>query len=171
MKEILLKKFIAGTSTHEEEQKLLALLQEIEFPTLEEETLIDLLSMNAAPLEDETRWMDEDESELFDQLMKEQEITTETLITEMEQPKSTPSTPPRFTKIVAIRILAAAALLSGIFFAARPYLNSLNQDQTVTIFYGNKVEDSRVAMDMMEETMCDIFDRPDVETELADLFN
>lgn len=170
MKEILIKKYMAGTSTHQDEQKLLRLLQEEPQPTAEDQALLSMLSMSVSALQGQEAWLEEDESELFDQLMKEQhEEEAEDAIPQRNTP--TLKLPPRRLPRLLVRAMAAAAILSGVFFAVRTLWQDNRQDMTVTYIYGNKVEDREMAMDMMHETMGDLFNRPDVESELADLFN
>ena len=171
MKEILIKKYMNGTSSRQDEQTLLRLLQEEPLPTAEDRALLSMLEMSASEVQGQDTWLEEDESELFDQLMKEQH--GEVLQTEALPQRSRPSykLPPRHLPRIIIRSMAAAAILCGVFFAARIIWKDSQQDVTVTYLYGNKVEDSEMAMDMMHETLGDIFDRPDVESELTNLFN
>lgn len=171
MKENLIDKYMAGTSSHDEEQQLLSLLQAEKSLSPEDQMLLDMLSMTSNEVEIQDNWLEEDESELFDLLMKESENNTVATEKEQQQPATTHKRPPRHLKVIAIRILASAALLTGAFYAARPLWNATKDDTSVTYIYGNKIEDSQVAMNMMQETMGDIFDRPDVESELTDLLN
>lgn len=170
MKEILIKKYMAGTSTHQDEQELLRLLQEEPQPTAEDQALLSMLSMSVSAQKGQEAWLEEDESELFDQLMKEQQ--QEKAVEPLPQRDTlTLRLPPRRLPRLLVRAMATAAILCGVFFAVRTLWLDNRQDMTVTYIYGNKVEDKEIAMDMMHETMGDLFNRPDVESELTDLFN
>ncbi|GEM_PF-6842888 len=171
MKENLIDKYMAGTSSHEEEQQLLALLQAESTLSPEDQMLLDMLRMNTHEVEMQDSWLEEDESKLFDSLMETPDNKVVTEDKELQQSVTTHKRPPRQLRVIAIRILATAAVLTGAFYAARPLWNNSSKDMTVTYIYGNKIEDSQVAMNMMQETLGDIFDRPDVESELTDLLN
>lgn len=161
---------MAGTSTRQDEQELLRLLQEEPQPTAEDQALLTMLSMSVSALQGQDTWLEEDESELFDQLMKEQQ--QEEAVEPLPQRNTlTLKLPPRRLPRLLVRSMAAAAILCGVFFAARTLWQDNRQDMTITYIYGNKVEDKEIAMDMMHETMGDLFNRPDVESELTDLFN
>lgn len=172
MKDILIRKYMAGTSTREDDRKLQALLQAEEHPTADDLVLLEMLDMQAPTVEAKEEWMEEDESELFDQIMAKREH--EAFPVEAEHPQAaTPlALPPRRRVLhTVLRIMASAAILTGVFFASRPLWRPANENVAVTYFYGNKVEDANLAMDMMHETLGEVFDRPSVESELSDLFN
>lgn len=172
MKEILIQKYMAGTSTREDENQLLAILQAEAHPSAEDQALLDMLALSFPPAEAREEWLEEDESELFDQLMAAQEHETTQDEVEYHQALTPPSLPPRRRVLrITLRIMASAAVLAAVFFASRPLWQPENEDMAVTYFYGNKVEDSDLALDMMHETLGEVFDRPTVESELADLFN
>lgn len=173
MKEILIQKYMAGTSSREDERQLLVLLQAEAHPSAEDQTLLDMLALSFPPVEAREEWLEEDESELFDQLMAGREHETAQDEAELHQALTPPSQPPRRRVLrIALRIMASAAILTAIFFASRQYRQPASEENVaVTYIYGNKVEDPKLAMDMMQETMGEIFDRPSVESELSDLFN
>lgn len=156
MKQTLKKKYLSGTSTHEDERQLLALLEQEPHPSPDDLALLSLLTSSVQTVQPCEAWLEEDESELFDYLMQE---------------RSTTGAQNRRPIRLAIRIIAAAAVLSGIVFLCRPLWQTPPDNMTVAYLYGNKIEDPRMSMDMMEETMTELFDRPDVESELAALLN
>ena len=163
---------MAGTSSQEDEFQLQALLQAEEHPSAEDQALLSMLSLPSIPAEAREEWLEEDESELFDQLMAAQGYETAQDEAEHHLAVTPPSLPPRRRGLrLALRIMASAAILAGAFFASRPLWQPSSEDMAVTYFYGNKVEDSNLALDMMHETLGEVFDRPSVESELADLFN
>lgn len=171
MKQTLINKYLAGTSTHEEEELLLQLLKAEESLPAEEQMLVDMLSMTGQEMEGQEAWMEEDESELFDRMMAKMNHEEEHNVKEAGGNISTPAQPPRRLKVIALRILASAALLTGAFYASRTIWQPAQDDMAVTYIYGNRVENTEMAMDMMHKTLSDIFDRPDIESELADLLN
>lgn len=172
MKEILINKYMAGTSSREDERQLLALLQAEENPSADDLVLLSMLGMQAPPAEARDEWMEEDESGLFDRLMADQSHGEAPGGTVTLQPAIPVTQPPRRHVLpLVVRIMATAAILAGAFVLSRPLWQDAGEDMAVTYFYGNKVENSDLAMDMMHETMGDFFDRPSVESELSELFN
>lgn len=170
MKEILIKKYMAGTATHQEERDLLLLLQAEEHPDAESQVILDMLEMTADEMEPQEHWMEEDESALFDQMMTEQTHSAASETPLSHKPAVSLFNPPRVARRIALRIIASAALLTGVIFATKPFWHE-DGDTAVTYIYGSKVEDTSIALEMMQETMGDLFDRPDVESELTDIFN
>lgn len=171
MTEILKRKFMAGTSTHQEEQELRRLLRALPCPTAEDQALLEMLEISAYEMEAEEDWLQEDETELFDRLMEEQfgeEAAEEALQT---RKTLTVKLPPKRTMRFVVRAMTTAAALCAVFLVTRAIWQSDSTNTTVTYIYGEKVENSSMAMDMMHETLGDIFDRPDVESELSNIFN
>ncbi len=162
---------MAGTSTHEEEQTLRQLLHEEGTLTAEEQLIASMLTQTTDRLEACDAWMDEDESALFDEMMKEKHDSDADEQGISEQPILSIVHPPRHIGHTVWRIMALAAALTGVFFLTVPLWKDSQGNMAVTYFYGEKMENEELAMDMMHETMSDIFDRPDIETELTDLLN
>lgn len=171
-KDILIQKFMAGTSTHEEEQTLRCMLQEEGQLTTEEQLIASMLELPTDSIKGCDTWMDEDESQLFDEMMKaEQDAATDEQRLREQTPLSI-THPPRHISRTIWRVMSVAAVLTGIFIASVPlWKESRNSNMTVTYLYGERMENEELAMDLMHETMYDIFDRSDIETELTDLFN
>lgn len=171
MIEILKRKYMAGTSTHQEEQELHRLLQETPSLTAEDQALLEMLEIGACEMEAEEDWLQEDETKLFDRLMEEQAKAEPAEEAIPQRSTLVLQLPPRRLQRIVIRLMATAAVICGAFFATRSMWLPENTDSAVTYIYGNKVENSEIAMDMMHETLGDIFDRPDVESELSNIFN
>ena len=147
MKRKLTRKYMNGCSSHQEERMLLELLSATTSPSDEEQGIKAMLQAGAHRIEGREEWLTEDESARFDHLMAHRPIR-----------KITPW-------IAAAAVLAGACLVPWIRWAREP------QDVTVTYIYGNKVEDAPLAMEMMKQTMGEMLDRPEVETELMNLFD
>ena len=126
---------------------LLELLSATTSPSDEEQGIKAMLQAGAHRIEGREEWLTEDESARFDHLMAHRPIR-----------KITPW-------IAAAAVLAGACLVPWIRWAREL------QDVTVTYIYGNKVEDAPLAMEMMKQTMGEMLDRPEVETELMNLFD
>lgn len=145
MKEELTKKYLDGTATHEEEGLLRDLLLEEPSPTPQERALKAMLRLRPARMEAREEWMQEDESALFDSMV-----------------------PPQRHGVKRLRWLlpaAAAALVAVVWMVCRPD----GGESAVTYIYGNKVESEALAMEMMEQTMDELLDRPAMEDEMGQL--
>ena len=126
---------------------LLELLSATTSPSDEEQGIKAMLQAGAHRIEGREEWLTEDESAQFGYLMAHRPTR-----------KITPW-------IAAAAVLAGACLVPWIRWAQEP------QDVAVTYIYGNKVEDAPLAMEMMKQTMGEMLDRPEVETELMNLFD
>ena len=126
---------------------LLELLSATTSPSDEEQGIKAMLQAGAHRIEGREEWLTEDESARFDHLMAHRPTRKITLW------------------IAAAAVLAGACLVPWIRWAREL------QDVTVTYIYGNKVEDAPLAMEMMKQTMGEMLDRPEVETELMNLFD
>ena len=126
---------------------LLELLSATTSPSDEEQGIKAMLQAGAHRIEGREEWLTEDESAQFGYLMAHRPTR-----------KITPW-------IAAAAVLAGAWLVPWIRWGREP------QDVAVTYIYGNKVEDAPLAMEMMRQTMGEMLDRPEVETELMNLFD
>lgn len=149
MKEELIRKYTNGTATHEEARRLLGLFREAPTLTPEEKALKSMLQLESIRMEACPEWAEEDESALFDNMVR------------------------RRRRIATLRwLLPVAATVALVWLVSdivewKPF----RQETTITYIYGNKIENEPLAMDMMQQTMSELLDRPALEDEMGRLFN
>lgn len=149
MKEELIRKYMDGTATHEEERLLRGLLlQDASLLTPQERALRAMLQLEPTRMEVREEWMQEDESALFDRMVRPQRHYAGVW---------------RWT-VVAAAMVGVAWLVAAVWRPAR-------SEMAVTYIYGNKVESAPLAMEMMQQTMDELLDRPAVEEEMGRLLD
>ena len=166
MKDILKQKYLAGTSTAKEERLLQELLKEEKTLTSEEQNILLLLGITNAKIKARDAWMQEDESALFDKLVAEkaskQEIVAMVCSATLKHRKR------RTRTLFWLGLTGIAAALCSIF--VMPNFHRHDQENlAVTYFYGKKVENKDIALNMMQETMQDLFAESDLEDEMSEI--
>lgn len=173
--ERLTEKYLKGQTTPQEERELLQMLKSAEVLTPDDEALLMLLENEAPLLQGNTAWLEEDESALFDTLMRKEGWHDKQSPAACDPHLSIHSAPPRRTRwVLWTSVSLIAAMLCCVF-----YLNSTsfvtmvkgNSDNlAVTFIYGNRVENEQMALDMLEETMGELFAQNEVEDALSGFF-
>lgn len=154
----LTKKYLDAETTMQEEQMLSQLLQQKAERTGEEEALLLMLSATGRHCtKDQHDWLDPDNAALYDRIMAEREADRKpTFLT------------PRWRRMAGAAAVLTALVLGTTYITHR----HSTADMAVAYIYGNRVDDSQVAMDMMRHTLSEVLDNPDcVEDQLTDILN
>ena len=152
MNEECTKRYLDAQMTHEEERELLHVLENKDSLDIDEKVLRLMLQNKATCSVDASDVLEKDESALYDCLAEARHRNSRRLWWS------------RIAAVAAIFIVLVAGLTVRAVYRA-------NHPQSVAYIYGNKVEDERLAEDMMCQVMDEIFNRPDVEGELNEIFN
>lgn len=155
MIEHLIQKYLEAETTREEERELQQLLLLREHLTSQEKAILQMVSF-AENVDADVD--DNDETDLYDQMMAEQEKG---------------GVISRFAAINWRRVVPVAAILSALVLGSSYIIRSLHSDDmAVAYIYGNEVKDSKVAISMMRNTLSEVLENPDnVEDQLTDILN
>lgn len=146
----LTHRYLNGETTAAEEHQLLQLLEETPCPTVEQKALMAMLK--ASPVEVDTAWLEEDESNLYDAIL---------------QDRKSISAHRRFWPWISIA--AVLVIVLGIGFS----LSGDRHGDTIAYVYGQEVKDKNEVLSMMESTMESFMAGPEsdhVEEQLTEFF-
>ncbi|MBO4641885.1 MAG: hypothetical protein J5661_03360 [Bacteroidaceae bacterium] len=146
----LTHRYLNGETTAAEEHQLLQLLEETPSPTVEQKALMAMLK--ASPIEVDTAWLEEDESNLYDAILQKRK-----------------DIPAHHRFWPWISIAAVLVIVLGIGFS----LSGDKHRDAIAYVYGQEVKDENEVLSMMESTMESFMAGPEsdhVEEQLTEFF-